>query len=236
MKWFGFICILYLCLSLPVAAQERNPNWQTVSGTVVDEQDQPVEGARVVAEVGNGRVPIGKSDANGQFSLFIQRPGSYTVYAEHLEKGYPAAFWAFYGKLWQPGLSQVTVDETLQPTPVRIKLGPKAGRLVLTILDGTTNEPIEKGLVELSRVGEPLSKWSISTAWPKGQYEILTPEVPFTISFQIWRGPIPEYHGGVPSDTSGGWVPMKAWDDNGQPFEIVQVNLGERKEVTVRLK
>jgi hypothetical protein len=220
MKRVPSICSFLLLLPVLVAAQERNQGWQTVTGTVVDEQEQPVAGATARVEVGNGRVPIGETDSKGQFSLFIQRPGTYTVYAEDFQRGYPPASLIFYGKLWQPSLSQVTVDENSRPAPVRIKLGPKAGRLVLTILDGATNKPIEKGSVDLCRVGEPRSKWSISTGWPKGHYEILTPEVPFTIKFQTWNGK---------------WVDRKAFDESGVQIETVQLDLGARREMTIRL-
>jgi hypothetical protein len=220
MKRVALICSSVLLVSVLVAAQERSPDWHTVTGTVVDEQEKPVEGAWISALVGNGRVPREQSDSKGQFSLWIQRPGTYTVYAEHLEKGYPIAAWAFYGKLWQQNLVQVTIDETSTPAPVKIKLGPKAGRLVLTILDGSTNKPIEKGSVDLCRVGEPRSSWSISEAWPKGHYEILTPEVPFTIKFQTWHGE---------------WVDRKAFDESGVQIETIQLELGARREMTIRL-
>jgi hypothetical protein len=222
MKRVALICSSVLLLSVLVAAQERNPVWHTVTGTVVDEQEQPVEGAWISAQVGNGRVPRGQSDSKGHFSILIQRPGTYTVYAEHLEKGYPIAAWPFYGKVWQPSLSQVTIDETSTPAPVKIKLGPKAGRLVLTILDGSTNKPIETGSVYLCRVGEPRSFWSISSDWPKGHYEILTPDVPFTIKFQTpWHGK---------------WVDRKAFDESGAQIETIQLDLGARREMTIRLK
>jgi hypothetical protein len=109
---------------------------------------------------------------------------------------------------------------------VKIKLGPKAGRLVLTILDGSTNKPIESGSVELSRVGEPLSKWSMSEAWPKGHYEILTPEEAFTIKFQTWHGDRLGH---------GAWVDRKAFDETGVQIETVQLDLGARREMTIRL-
>lgn len=220
MKRVAFIYTTVLLTSVLAAAQERNAAWHTVTGTVVDEQEQPVEGAWVSALVGNGRVPRGQSDSTGQFSLWIQRPGTYAVYAEHLEKAYPAAAWAFYGKLWQQNLPQVSIDETSTPAPVKIKLGPKAGRLVLTILDGSTDKPIESGLVELCRLGESRSLWSISTSWPKGHYEILTPEVPFSIKFKTWHGE---------------WVDRKAFDESGLQIETVKVDLGERREMTIRL-
>jgi hypothetical protein len=209
-----------LLLSVLVAAQEQKLDWHTVRGIVVDEHDQPVEGATISAFVGNGRVPRADSDSRGQFSLWIQRPGTYTVYAEDLEKGYPEALVSFYGKLWRQGLPEVTIAEARPPDPVKIKVGPKAGRLVLTILDGSTNKPIEGGSLDICRVGESRSCWSISEAWPKGHYEILTPEVPFTIKFQTWHGQ---------------WVDRKAFDESGVQVETVQLDLGARREMTIRL-
>ena len=218
MKRVALICGSVLLLSVLVAAQEQSPDWHTVTGTVVDEQEQAVEGAWITAEVGNGRVPRGQSDSKGHFSIWIQRPGTYTVYAEHLEKGYPAAALLFYGKLWEPSLAQVTIDETSKPAPVKIKLGPKAGRLVLTILDGSSNKPIKSGVLEVCRVGEPRSFWSVGMGWPKGRYELLTPEVPFTIKFKTHHGD------------------RKAFDESGVQIETIQLTLGARREMTIRLQ
>jgi hypothetical protein len=193
---------------------------------VVDEQEQPVAGAWVSVLVGNGRVPRGQSASSGQFSLWIQRPGTYTVYSEDLEKGYPEAPWFFYGRLWEQNFPQVTIDEKSTAAPLKIKLGPKAGRLVLTILDASTKKPIERGSVDLCRVGEPLSCWSISAGWPKGHYEILTPAVPFTIKFQTWRGDLRGH---------GKWIDRKAFDQTAVQVETIQVDLGARREMTIRL-
>ena len=215
------LAVLFM-LAVPIAAQERNSVWHKITGTVVDEQEQPVKGAEVCATgtfPSTGPLPCGESNTNGQFSIDVERLATYVVYAEHFEKGYPNATWSFYGKPWQD-LPRVTIDETSTPAPVKIKLGPKAGRLVLTILDGATNKPIEKGSVELCRVGEPLSRWTISTGWPKGHYEILTPEVPFTIKFQTWHGE---------------WVDRKAFDESGVQIETMQLDLGARREMTIRL-
>ena len=57
-------------------------------------------------------------------------------------------------------------------------------------------------------------------AWPKGHYEILTPEVPFTIKFQTWHRR---------------WVDRKAFDESGVQIETIQLDLGARREMTIRL-
>jgi len=214
----SFIVVL-LVVQCAVAGQQSDSRWHTITGKVADQQDQPVERARVCADVYNGRLPCGLSNANGEFSIAVERVGSYTIYAEQLEKAYPPGILAFYGKLWSD-LPKVTVEDTSRITPVTIKLGPRAGRLVLTVLDGATSKPIEGGSADLCRFGEPNSFWSISQAWPKGPYEILTPEVPFTIKFQTWHNK---------------WVDRKAFDEAGLPVETVQLELGARKEMTIRL-
>jgi hypothetical protein len=216
------LVVLLFVLAIPIAGQERKTVWHKIAGTVVDEQEQPVAGAEVSASrngPSTGPAPHGVSNKNGQFSIMVERLGTYVIHAENFAKGYPDSAQAFYGKRWQD-VPQVTIDETSTPAPVKIKFGPKAGRLVLTILDGSTNKRIEQGSIELCRVGEPLS-WQLRGAqWPKGHLEILTPEVPFSINFKTWHGE---------------WVNRKAFDETGLQIETVQVDLGARREMTIRL-
>ena len=212
--------------------------WNIIRGKVVDQESTAVAGAEVCGwGTGpiSGGVPCSASAQNGHFSIPVPRADTYTLSAKHFEKGYPEGRWTFYGKLWGQ-LEKVVIQKNSVPEPVKVVVGPKAGRLVLTILDGNTNNRIEKGSVTLCRVDEPKSCWGISTSFPKGRYEVLTPEVAFTIKFKTWRGPIPEYHGGVPSGPSGKWMARNAFDDKGLPLETLQVDLGQRREVTVRLK
>ncbi|MFN2576845.1 MAG: hypothetical protein ABR607_04040 [Pyrinomonadaceae bacterium] len=74
----------------------------------------------------------------------------------------------------------------------------------------------------LCRVDEPNKCFGISTAFPNGRYEVLTPEVPFTIKFEIWHGE---------------WVARNVFDkDTDLPVNVLQIDLGSRKRMTVRLK
>lgn len=217
----GFVLSLSV-LASPVAGQQRNPVRHTITGSVVDEQQEPVSGARICAEGTRpmgGVVPCSQSDAKGEFSIGVEYLDTYTIYAEHFQLGYPNASWSFYGNSWR-NFPKVTIDDAAEAPPAKIQLGPKAGRLVLTILDGSSNRPIEQGSVQVCRLGEPSSWWSIGTAWPEGHFEILTPEVPFTIKFQTKHGE---------------WIDRKAFDEQGLPVEIVNVDLGARKEMTIRL-
>jgi hypothetical protein len=230
------VCLLLVVCGVRASAQKAG--WNMITGIVMDQAGAQVGGAHVCAWKSGpiqGAIPCAKSTANGQFSISVDRADTYTISAAHFEKGYPEPLGLFFGKLWQRP-TKVVVQENSIPEPVKIVLGPQAGRLVLRILDGKTNTPIEKGKIKLCRVNELNSCWSISTAFPKGYYELLTPEVPFTIKFETWHGPVPEYHGGVASGPSGDWEARNAFDDKGLPLDVLHVDLGQRKELTVRLK
>jgi len=213
--------VVLLCATVIAVRGQERPVAHMLTGIVVDENDSPVEGAHVCALPSGGlggRVPCNTSNAKGEFSILIQWVGTYTVTAEDLKRGYPDAS-SFYGPGWQ-ALPRVTIAEASDPDPVEIKFAQKAGRLVLTILDGVTNRQITGGCVVMSRPDRPLSKMSVSTAWPQGHYEILTPDGPFNIKFQT---------------SHVEWVDRKAFDESGLPVETLQVDLGARKEMTIKL-
>jgi hypothetical protein len=219
------LCLFAVILGFGAASAQVRPVFsRTIRGVVLDKENQPVSDARVcawgTAPMG-GVVPCGQSNLKGQFAFDVHRGDTYTITASALAEGYPEASWGFYGKIFS-NFPVVTVDETGDVAPVEIKLGPKAGRLILRIVDEDTNEPITKGSIRVCRVGEPLSYWSMSTAFPNGRFELLTPEVPFTISFQTWE--------------QNDWVTRSAFDDSSVPIEMLQVDLGAQKEITVRLK
>jgi hypothetical protein len=216
--------LLLALFSIAAFAQIEESPHPTITGTVIDKDEMPVDGATVCAWPSGpiaGALPCSETNSNGEFAIGLYRQGTYKVIAEHFEKGYPPAIWAFYGGAF-PNMVTVIVTDDKAPEPVKIKLGPKAGRLVLTILDGQTDNKIEKGSVTVCRVDQPKSCFTTSTAFPNGRYELLVPDISFTIKFQT---------------TSGGeWVDQKAFDDSGVPFETFQLPLSSRKEMTIRLQ
>ena len=62
---------------------------------------------------------------------------------------------------------------------------------------------------------------STSTAFPQGRYDLLAPDVPFTIKFEV---------------LGKDWEKRYAVDGDGVPVEMLQVDLGQRKEVKIRLR
>jgi hypothetical protein len=214
----------FFCVTVPASAQDLPRFTRTITGVVVDKEDQPVADARVCAWGTGpmaGRVPCAESNPSGQFAIDVYRPDTYKISAENLARGYPEAIWGFYGKLFS-AFPVVTVDDSISVTPVKVKLGPTAGRVIFTILDGETSKRIEAGSITVCRVGEPVSCWSKSTAFPNGRYELLTPEVPFTVKFE--------------TSIANTWVKRAAFDKFGVPIEVLSVDLGARMEVTVRLQ
>lgn len=213
------------CCAVSASGQSQPEFRRKIAGNVVDKQDQAVAGARVcVWGTGPmaGRLSCGQTDVSGRFSIEVYRPDNYRIIANHEALGYPEASWAFYGKIFGE-FPVVTVDETNIPKPVTVRVGPKAGRVIFTIFDNTTRKLIESGSITVCRADEPLSCWSKSTEFPNGRYELLTPEVPFTLRFQTWDG--------------RAWVERTVLaSESDDPLRRMMVELGARIELTLRLK
>ena len=170
-------------------------------------------GERIICEV---------SQKDGSFTLGPLRPRVYTISAEDISDGYPNAYNSFYGSFFGE-MPVITVDERKEPRPVEVIVGPKAGRVALRILDDQSGKRIESGLVKVCRTDDPRKCWSISTDFPNGEYEMLTPEVPFTIEFEtVGKGQK--------------WQKRTAFDEATGPLKVLQIDLGARKVMTVRLR
>jgi hypothetical protein len=162
------------------------------------------------------------SKADGSFSLEIWRPDTYTISAEDLPHGYPDAINGFYGNFFGE-LPVITVDEFSELKPVEVRIGPRAGRIIFKILDDESGSLIESGAVKVCRTDNPKMCWDMSTAFPHGQYNLLAPEVPFTIKFEVWGG-------------GQEWEGRSAFDEAGGPVEVLQEEPGARREMTIRLR
>jgi hypothetical protein len=221
---------LLLVFGSPARAQR--PERFIIRGTVVNEANVAVAGVQVcVADPVHGG-PCAKSLGDGKFSMPVDRAGTYPLSAENLDLGYPYLYNGsepFYGKVFRRA-PDATVKENSEP--IKIVLGPQAGRLIVTIIDDATDKAIDKGLVTQCRVSEPKSCWSIMPPFPNGRYVLLTPEVAFTIKFATWDGRLVDGKW-----VNGKWVERKAFDgESGKPVEVLQVDLGALKEITVRLR
>src|SRR5262249_9101290 len=114
-------------------------------------------------------------------------------------------------------------EESNELKPVEVIVGPKAGRVVFKIFDEEGGRPIESGAVEVCRTDNPKICSSMSSFFPHGKYELLAPEVPFTIKLKI---------GGSGQE----WEERSGCDEVGGGVEMLQLDLGVRQEMTVKLR
>ena len=192
-------------------------------GYVRDREGRPAAGAEVRANGRRGsagKLPAAVSKADGSFTLNITRPDTYSISAEHPGAGYPDVTNGFYGSFFGKAPA-IAVGESNHLGPVEVRAGPKAGRINLRISDEQSVRPVESGLLRVCRIDNPRMCMSTSTAFPRGEYELLTPEVPFTIKFEVW---------------DKGREEREAAGEDGAPVELLHVDLGVRKEVKVRLR
>jgi hypothetical protein len=224
-----FFCIVMLaflcCGTTPVSSQERSRFYRQVVGYVKDRENHPVAGAKVCANPRGpvaGMIPCKVSKADGSFKLDVWWPDTYIISAEALAAGYPNATWSFYGSFFGE-LPVISVHESNELKPVEVRVGPQAGRVIFKILDDESGQLIESGAVKVCRTDNPKAGWSMSTAFPHGKYELLAPEVPFTIKFEIWG-------------SGQEWEERSALGKLGVPVEMLKIELGTRNEMTVRLR
>jgi hypothetical protein len=134
-SWFAVICLL---LSTALAYSQANGR---LTGTVLDEFGQPVDGARVSTVVYSpGRSDAkdrARTDRTGQFQVDDMPMGTFGVTAQKIEEGYD-------------GLADGTATPMVTITPeeplasVIIKLGPKSGFLNPSVRDQATGKLIQK--------------------------------------------------------------------------------------------
>ncbi len=221
------ICLVIatlVCVSDRALGQRGIDVRRTIVGHVKNRAGRPVSNARVCAfwtRPIQGAVPCGKSNLRGRFAFVVWAPDKYTITAEKISAGYPDPRFSFYGKFFGER-PVVIIDDKEIPKAVTVILGPRAGRVNFTIIDDVTNRPFEKGSIEACRTDNPKICSGLSTAFPHGKYQLLAPEVPFTVRFKTWTGQ--------------NWIMRSAFAETGKPVEVLEVSLGRQKEIAVRLR
>ena len=133
--------------------QERQP----VFFGVIEGQVLNVDGATVpqadvcaipVGALNQSALPRSRANGLGQFSIHIQKLGRYLIAASQEKEGYGSAFFQAYGVQALPP-PEVLIDEGQPRQSVVIRLGPNLGSLTGRVLDAETNQPVERGQVEL---------------------------------------------------------------------------------------
>lgn len=146
----GFLLIAVIFTQAAVSlAQQTLKTTGVVRGTVFDEQNQPLDGATVTLDLVDDRpghriVPREKTDSQGNFVIDHLRWGTYQIGVGKEEAGYPDTRWEIYSG----GVHPVAVISPDHPeASVVLSVGPKAGVLIVVVLDASTGQPIDSSLL-----------------------------------------------------------------------------------------
>jgi hypothetical protein len=147
-----------------------------ITGRIVDQAGKPVTGVEVQASLNDSagehlnreslRV---RSGGDGRFSFKALHPGAYDLFTNAIALGYPMG-------LGDEGFSWVTVQPGSGCAGIAIKLGPKAAKLVLSVLDSVTRKPLEDYAASLN--GEKWTMRVVADPMP----------VPAFKQMQLWVG------------------------------------------------
>jgi hypothetical protein len=194
-----------------------------INGYVLNEEGRPVGKADVYAQPTKaawaGRLPSGRSDSSGRFTIHVWHPTEYAVTAVKEKDGYPDTYNSFYGP---PTVTWpiVTIGEWQTHHEVTVYLGPSLGRLTGKILDAETAQPIEIVRMNLHHLNNPEKFISRGAEYPKGRYRLLVPVVP--VKFKISVPGYQEWWYGA--------------DGSEERAEALQIEPGSTRELTIRLR
>jgi len=144
-----------------------------VIGVVVDEQNQPINGAQVCTRVtspSGGAVGncLALTDRSGQFEIDHLPLGTFGIVASKVDDGYIEHHQA-------PGMQKVTLSAEAPQASVALKLGPREGVLVPSVKNAVTGEPVYDFMITWRPVSAPsrgnvdgagFSRWVRSTPIP----------------------------------------------------------------------
>jgi len=123
-----------------VAVALRPLQMGCITGSVVDQQGAPVAGARIQTSAGGGnfdrRIPWKTTDAKGRFRIDGAQPGGYAIFTQ--AEGY-----SLPGNQQDGSVTDVTVPSGSACADVAIKLGPRAAKLSVKVIDAVTQTPLE---------------------------------------------------------------------------------------------
>jgi hypothetical protein len=143
---------LILLAAITAAAQTAQPVGGhpqpldgTVTGTVTNDDGDPIEGANLCTEVtyesGSGTTCGGnQTDAHGHFSIRVPL-GKIGVYAQKQEGGYWPVTDA--SPSHTKGIRRLTLTSDAPTAKVTLKIGPKPGELKVSVKDKTTGKAVE---------------------------------------------------------------------------------------------
>ena len=132
-------------------APVKVPDPGSVSGTVVDEKGNPVEGATVQFYDGFGmpiRLRSVHTDHSGHFVAYSLHPGEWALYPSKVEDGYADQL---YGSGISPSYRapRATIQSNTETSGVVLHLPPKAATVHIEVMDADTNQPLRSMEVDV---------------------------------------------------------------------------------------
>lgn len=171
----------------------------SVNGRVVTIEGEPVGYAKVYArkigEVGQGGlVPLTDADQLGRFTLSGLSSGEYVIVAFQEAEGYPDLTFSFYSRAYTAvprTRVRIVANQVTQGAMVRV--GAKAARLLIAVLDADTMKAVRDAQVTLNYKSNPKIYLKFGATDLDGNFNLLVPssiainmEV-FAPGYNSWR-------------------------------------------------
>ena len=189
-----------LTLLVSTSSLAQTTDDYVISGRVVDESNRNVAGVWVFAKPHDYDQVRGilrqahraLTDGNGSFSIPVGRPARYELFPEKAGAGYFIQFSSVFRHPAVP-IVEVVLTETEKTASAVVTLAPKNGVLGGKSIDATTSRPIETLHFLFCLSSNPKVCWSTSAKNARGEFQILTPHVPFTLratadGYYTWFG------------------------------------------------
>jgi hypothetical protein len=184
-----------LGLALMFAAVAQGGLAYTISGEIHDRDGKPAARVRITAyasELADKTKPPRSvlADADGRFSINLDRPGKYTVIYDGRDQGYLSQYNPFFRDPENPP-PQVLLTEQAPTAQVFISAS-KNGVLSGEALDTQTQLPVDNLRFTMCHVNSGPC-WSVNAKSATGSFSIPTPFVPFLLhitspQFEDWFG------------------------------------------------
>jgi len=193
---FGIAAVAFLAVSSPA----QTPIDYRITGKVFDESNQGVERVRVCAipapadYIKLPQVECALSDSQGNFQIRTGRPSHFRIIAEKSAAGYQSPQYEFYRNPTLAPPPEVTLSETNPTANLSIPLGPKNGALIVTMIDATSNLPVENARISMCQVNNPRICTGGVYKNRDGLFKVVAPHVQFTLrisaeGYEEWWAP-----------------------------------------------
>ncbi len=204
-RFIVLVPLLFIVLGFGFAQRststQSEDRYGRIEGIVVTKEGMPVAGATVYI-FQNGGSPMNTSDETGKFKFTGVAVGKHLILAYKESDGFPNPVWTFYSEaLGSPKFPVADVREN-QTVTVIVRLGPRASRLLINLIDAKTKRMIMDAAVAMNHVGKPKTLLRAGPNQLNGSFNInllVPPHVPINLEvsaqgYRSWR-----YKGNGPS-------------------------------------